>query len=244
MFLKAQSSRVFENVIQQIEDAILSGDYAPGDRLPSEKQLISMLDVSRGTLRESLRALEQKGLIDIRPGAKGGIFVRELNSDQMIQSLGLFLKSQKITLNQLAQFREDLEGVTAARASECCDQKQQKELNSLIDSALALNKQGTSHWSQFMQADQAIHMAIAKIAGNPLHYFFLETVHSFFHAPNVRAYLPRTGEVMDLTMDSLGRIVTAVKSANPSSAQDLAREHVRIFLKFMTEAEKTSRVVN
>ena len=66
MFTKVRQVRAFESVIQQVESAILQGRYAAGDRLPAERELQGLLDVSRNTLRESLRVLEQKGLVEIR----------------------------------------------------------------------------------------------------------------------------------------------------------------------------------
>ncbi len=230
-------------MVHQIEDAILNGEFGPGEKLPSEKELMSILDVSRGTLRESMRALEQKGLVEIKPGAKGGIYVRELNSDQMIQSLGIFIRSQRVTLSELSQFREDLEGLITARAAESCGTQDAKGLKELLRQALTMKERGLSHWPQFMQADQSIHMAIAKIAANPLHYFFMETVHSFFNAPNVRAYLPRNGEVMDRTYDSLAAIINAVETGDRQGAQAQAKEHVRIFFSYMARAAQAARVV-
>ena len=78
MFTKVRQVRAFESVIQQMEAVILQGSFSVGDRLPSERELQGLMDVSRNTLRESLRVLEQKGLVEIRKGHRGGIFVKEI----------------------------------------------------------------------------------------------------------------------------------------------------------------------
>ena len=62
MFTKVRQVRAFESATRQVEDAILQGRFSAGDRLPPERELQALLDVSRNTLRESLRVLEQKGL--------------------------------------------------------------------------------------------------------------------------------------------------------------------------------------
>jgi len=73
MFKQAKQNRAFEDVIFQIQDAILQGSLKVGDKLPSERQLREIFKVSRGTLREALRAMEQKGLITIKTGVQGGL---------------------------------------------------------------------------------------------------------------------------------------------------------------------------
>ena len=117
MFTKVRQVRAFESVIQQVESAILQGRYAAGDRLPAERELQGLLDVSRNTLRESLRVLEQKGLVEIRKGNRGGIFVKEPNADSMTESLGFFVQSQRISMEQISEFRQDLEGLVTRRAA-------------------------------------------------------------------------------------------------------------------------------
>ena len=72
MFQAAKQTKVFQNVVTQIEEAILDGRLKTGDTLPSERQLKELFSISRGTLREALRVLEQKGLIEIKPGVGGG----------------------------------------------------------------------------------------------------------------------------------------------------------------------------
>ncbi len=60
-FRKAKQSRIFQDVVNQIQEAILDGHLNAGDKLPSERELGEMLGTSRGTLREALRVLEPKG---------------------------------------------------------------------------------------------------------------------------------------------------------------------------------------
>ncbi|MCK7505951.1 MAG: GntR family transcriptional regulator [Desulfobacterales bacterium] len=138
MFTKVRQVRAFESVIQQVEAAILQGGLAVGDRLPSERELQGLLDVSRNTLRESLRVLEQKGLVEIRKGNRGGIFVKELNADSMTESLGLFVQSQRITMEQISEFRQDLEGLVTRRAALQADPGDMGELRTAAGKGRAI----------------------------------------------------------------------------------------------------------
>jgi GntR family transcriptional repressor for pyruvate dehydrogenase complex len=238
MFSKARQVRAFENIIQQVEDAILKGGLSAGDRLPPERELQKMLDVSRNTLRESLRVLEQKGLIEIRAGNKGGIFVRQINSDQMAETLALFVQSNRITLDQMAQFRQDLEGIVAARAARRSKVANLNPIYQLLEEAARLAQTGVEKWDEFMQVDKQIHLALAEAAGNPLHRFFLETVHNNIHFYNIHAYLPRTLEIIDICLKDLEELVEAVSKGKEKLAQAIAQEHVERFNVYMENASR------
>ena len=76
-FTRVQTRRGFEYISEQIRKAIGDGTYKPGERLPPERQLAEIFGVSRQGVREALRGLEASGLVSSRPGAGGGVFVRE-----------------------------------------------------------------------------------------------------------------------------------------------------------------------
>jgi DNA-binding FadR family transcriptional regulator len=226
MFTKVRQVRAFESVIQQMEAAILHGRLGVGDRLPSERELQALMDVSRNTLRESLRVLEQKGLVEIRKGHRGGIFVKEINADSMAESLGLFVQSRRIRMEEISEFRQDLEGLLTRRAALRAGANDMGELKGLLRQAVDLAQAGVAQWEAFMQVDKEIHLAFARIAGNPLHHFFLETVHSNFHRYHIGAYLPRDAETIQTTLAELKAIVAAVSRGDAQRAETLAREHV------------------
>jgi DNA-binding FadR family transcriptional regulator len=236
MFTKVRHVRAFESVIQQVESAIVQGSLAVGDRLPSERELQAMLDVSRNTLRESLRVLEQKGLVEIRKGNRGGIFVRQLNADCMAESLGLFVQSQRITMEQISEFRQDLEGLVTRRAARQAGPGRMGEVERVLAGAEELANQGPAQWEAFMQADRDLHLALARLAGNPLHLFFLETVHTNFHRTHINAFLPRDEETIRVTLEELQAIVSAVSRGDAERAESLAREHVRRATQAMQQA--------
>ncbi|MGE5258841.1 MAG: FadR/GntR family transcriptional regulator [Hyphomicrobiales bacterium] len=240
MFTKVRQVRAFESIIQQVETAILQGNLAAGDRLPPERELQEMLEVSRNTLRESLRVLEQKGLIEIRQGNRGGIFVKQINADSMAESLGLFVQSQRITMEQISEFRQDLEGLVTRRAALQADSKSMGEVDRLLKKAEDLARKGPSQWDAFMQADKEIHLALARLAGNPLHHFFLDTVHTNFHRYHINAYLPRDEETIRTTLRELKAIAKAVSRGDAERAERLAREHVHRATESMKQARTLS----
>jgi len=223
---KINKVRASIQVMQQIEEAILQGTLAVGGRLPSERELQVKLEVSRNTLRESLRVLEQKGLVEIRKGRLGGIYIKEVNAGPMTESLSLFVQSHRITMDDISGFRQDLEGLVARRAAAKADLKMVQVLDRLLQKAGTLAEQGPISWSEFMEADKEIHLAIAAMGGNPLHHYFLQTVHDNLHHYSITAYLPRDKKMIDTTLEELKGIIDAISRHDEKSAETLAREHV------------------
>src|SRR2546427_11679738 len=76
MFGAVRTPRVYEHIVAQIERAIYEGRLAHGDKLPPERQLVREFAASRVAVREALRALEPRGLVEVRQGSPGGCFLR------------------------------------------------------------------------------------------------------------------------------------------------------------------------
>jgi DNA-binding FadR family transcriptional regulator len=212
--------------VQQVEAAIVTGALAVGDRLPAERRLQEMFGISRNTLREALRALEQKGLLEIRPGQKGGAFVKALDADPMADHLAMFVASRQVKLTHMAEFRRDIEGLLARRAAERRSADHIAQLQSLVQEAEALHAEGLDAWDRFMAADRQIHLAVAEAAGNPLHSLFLQTVHENVHRHNIGRYLNRSIAYMVGCLDDLTRLVAAIVRGDGPAAQDIAQAHV------------------
>src|ERR1700761_7786830 len=75
---RIRTERPYEAVARQLRDMLLSGRLRPGDKLPNERQLIESLGVSRGAVRQALLLLGQQGLVEVRVGQSGGVFVKEI----------------------------------------------------------------------------------------------------------------------------------------------------------------------
>lgn len=97
--------RVSEEVINQLKEEILGGHLKPGDKLPSERQLSEEFQVSRLTVREALRVLENSGLVITQVGSTGGKFVADLTCDSLSkQFVDLFL-ADKISIAEIHRVR-------------------------------------------------------------------------------------------------------------------------------------------
>ena len=86
-FEPVSTRRTFEEAVEQIAEQIKAGDLHTGDRLPSERDLAAQMRISRPTLREAIKTLSEAGVLDVRRGQSGGIFVSsELVPRELLRS--------------------------------------------------------------------------------------------------------------------------------------------------------------
>ncbi len=234
MFHAAKQNRIFQDVVDQIEEAILSGQLQPGDTLPSERDLKDMFQTSRGTLREALRVLEQKGLIEIKLGVGGGSVVKAAPLEQVCKGLDLLIRFQKISLHHLSEFREDVESSVAAIAARRAAPNDIEALDDLLNDARGYRDLGVEYWREFVEVDKKIHQALARITGNPMYIVVHQTVHD-----NIQRYyeqfLPWTSQMLQENYQDLCDIVQSVKDRQDDKARALAHRHVQRFSEYMRQ---------
>jgi GntR family transcriptional repressor for pyruvate dehydrogenase complex len=150
----------YKHVADRIRRAIQLGDYARGERLPSEVQLVEQLGFSRVTVREAVRHLEGEGYIESRRGAKGGLFVQTRRTTRATQLAALRAEWQAI--DNLFEFRIAIESRAARIAA---GQRDETHLARLARSLDALRE--GSHTPDLRRADTEFHLAIADACANP-----------------------------------------------------------------------------
>jgi DNA-binding FadR family transcriptional regulator len=240
MFETAKSTKVFQDVVVQIEDAILAGRVKTGDMLPSERDLKDMFRVSRGTLREALRVLEQKGLIEIKLGVGGGSLVKTIDGGQVSESLGLLIRSQKVSLNQLAEFREGVEGTVAALAAIRRSPADVERLRELLDRARGCVEAGAARRNDFLEIDKQIHTILAEITRNPIYQSVLGSIHYNIHR-YYDNFLSMDERELQENYRDLCDIVRAIEKGDRESAGRLARKHVQRFNRYMENRQREQR---
>lgn len=161
-FTPIRAEKVSVSVMKQIETLILQGVLRPGERLPAERELASLLDVSRPTVREALGHLEEKGLIYVRPG--GGAFVAEVLGSAFSPPLIELFATQDVALFDYIEFRRDLEGLAASRAAERATEADKDVIRSVFSRMLAAHQKKNPADEAEIDAD--FHMAIFEAAHN------------------------------------------------------------------------------
>ena len=161
MYQPIQSERLYERIVDQIERLIIAGDLKVGDQLPAERELAEQFAVSRTAVREAIKALREKGLVEIRLGR--GTFVTKGAAGAVRHSIGLLLKDENGFTN-LAEVREILEPEIAALAATRVTEENIAAMQEAVDTMeTALNNAEV-----FVEADLDFHLALAEATQNPL----------------------------------------------------------------------------
>ncbi|GBC62336.1 FadR family transcriptional regulator [Desulfonema ishimotonii] len=235
---KLKPTRIFQCVVDQIQTAILDGTLRPGDVLPPEMKLKEMFDTSRGTIREALRVLEQKGLVNIRTGVGGGAIVKAPDTDKVSESLSLFVQTRSVSHHRLAEFREGVEGIVTALAADRATEKDIRRLRKILSQARTLLEKDSTDWKNFTRLDVQLHIAVAEIADNPVFVAALKMVHDNIMGSCERFSISFSAESLGENYRDLCNIVDAISEGDASRAKRLAREHVRKFTQIMKAASQ------
>lgn len=204
--------------------------------MPPERELQETFNVSRGTLREALRVLEQKGLIEIRLGTGGGSMVRQAGAEQLTETLALMIRSGTVSVLDIGEFREGVEGKIAHLAALRASKEDILILESLVEKARLFSEKGKEGWEMFLSVDEAIHKEVGRIAGNELYRWVAQVVHD-----NIRQYYDKylaysDGRVKENQQD-LENLISAIKHRDRDEAARIAERHVHAFNVRMRQKE-------
>jgi GntR family transcriptional repressor for pyruvate dehydrogenase complex len=225
-FKKLKQNRIFQHVVDEIQSAILDGRIKAGDQLPSEMKLKEMFEISRGSIREALRVLEQKGLIDIKTGVAGGAVVRAPDHNQVTESLNLLVKSQQVSLNHLLEFRLEIEGTVAALAARRAKKSEIEPLKDLLRQARDLLGSAEANGDRLLEIDTKLHVGISQISGNPIFTAVLRMVHE--NLLNTYDWLAlKSRYALNSNFKDMEIMIQAIENGDDDRARTMAQEHVR-----------------
>jgi GntR family transcriptional regulator, transcriptional repressor for pyruvate dehydrogenase complex len=215
-----RTSRLYEQIVQQIEDSILKGALKPGDQLPAERDLAQRFGVSRTAVREAVKALREKGLVEAYSGR--GTFITDGTSQAVRQSIELVAKiGQPNGSTHLAEVRAILEPEIAALAAT----RIQEQHLSLMREAVALMDQKYDDPDGFIEADLDFHLALAEAAENPMILSLLDSIVGLLREQRTRIFQVEGGPNRGQYHHK--RILEAVEQHNPEKAREAMRAHLQ-----------------
>jgi len=155
-----KSARIYEEIVRQVKQLIAAGRLKSGDRLPPERDLAEKFVVSRTSVREALRALESRGLIEIRAG--DGAFVRDISVETLIEPLALVILPHREAVGELFEARRLLEPAIATLAARRATPAEIAEMERILEAQGKEVAEGRTGVAQ----DAAFHAALAGSAHN------------------------------------------------------------------------------
>ena len=199
-FEQVRPVRLYERIVEQVEAAVASGELAPGQRLPSERELVTQFGTSRATVREALRVLESNGVVRSRPGDPNGPEILPFSARGLSKQLRRLARAEELTLAQLLVSRMMLDATANRLAAVLRTDEQLSDMEAAIDrmrGALGLG------YDAFSEADLAFHEAVAVASGNTMIQVSNEVVRDtvlsvisdkIAHARNSKALMRRSLE--------------------------------------------------
>ena len=222
-------TRLSEAALEQIRELIVSRHMEPGSKLPSERELVQRLGISRSSVREALRMLEIMGYVEVKPGK--GVYVRGLASDLSVP-LPAWLAHRKESLENHFEARLVLEpaaaGLAAFRATEHDITNLTKALHT-FEACLENND-----LLGLITADTEFHGIIASATGNRTIQFLMHTVIRFLFE-GWKATLRIEGRPRK-TVTEHGAILEAIVSGDQAAAKKAMEQHLKNALAHLREA--------
>jgi GntR family transcriptional repressor for pyruvate dehydrogenase complex len=214
----AKRQRMSEDVAEQITRYLIAEDLEPGNRLPTEPELVDLYGVSRTVVREAGRLLVERGLVDIRPGR--GMVVADFDGSSLARQYGLLLELKQGSFRQLMEMRLVLEVGVAEYAA----RRRTSEDLARMRAALDLFASSRQNHTASLEADLAFHTAIAHASHNPFFSHVVVPVNDYLR----RAYRSSLGyeSARPRTLHEHEEIARAIADSDPDRAADQMKSHL------------------
>lgn len=227
MYAPIQAGRLYEQIVAQIEERVVSGDLRVGDQLPAERDLAGQFGVSRTAVREAVKALRQKGLVEIVPGR--GTFISDRTSRGVRHSLDFIIKTGADDGSKnLAEVRGLIEPEIAALAAE----RATKEYIAAMRQAIETMDAALDNADEFIEADLNFHLALAQATQNSLIPALIDPIVDLLRGHRKKIFdtpgAPQRGQTFHK------RILAAVEHHDAEAARQAMRGH-------LTQVQKDSQ---
>ena len=226
-FPAIRTKRVLETVVATLEEPILNGTYKTGAMLPSEEQIAAQLGVGRRAVREALKVLETKGLVEVQMGV--GTVVRRNDLDSFLESLSHNVRSylyiNRAEAKHIMELRLLLEGAALEQLTRQPDGARFQRLREAIArQAEALN---ASDFSAYQEWHFAFHNQIVDILDNPVISMLYRQVMAVVRLPMERAGALPSRTVF--TIQQHGQLVDAAEAGDVAEVHAILSRHLQNF---------------
>ena len=220
MYKVVQTSRLYQQIVQQIEESIDKGELKEGDQLPAERELAQQFGVSRTAVREAVKTLREKGLVEAYAGR--GTFITNGSTNSIRNTLDRMIRNGPLEGTvHLAEMREILEPEIAFLAAKRSDQ----ETISAMQESISVMDAARMDPEAFIEGDLDFHLALAEAAGNPLILSLIDSIVGLLREQRMRTYYTEGGPERGQYHHK--RILEAIEHRDPQGARDAMRAHLR-----------------
>jgi GntR family transcriptional repressor for pyruvate dehydrogenase complex len=224
--------KTYELVAERLTDEISSRVLAPGDLLPPERELVAAFGVGRSSVREALRMLESRGLIESN-GA--GTFAVARLSNPLDHSLNLLLEAEEMDVGELFEVRRILEGESAALAAARRTREHLDRMGGAVEAMI----EGLGSENAFIDADLRFHMTVAEASGNRVARYLMQAIRGLLQRALSSVYHVPGSPDRAIEMHQL--ILEAIRDRRPDVARARMHEHVESVERDIRGARKAGK---
>lgn len=234
-------------VADQIKDWVVEHGLKPGDRLPSEAELMERFGMAKGTIREAMRLLEAQGLIKTRTGPGGGGFVHEVSKERARALLGNYFYFKELTIADIYQMRRTLEPELAASLA---GRLPEDMLSALEANIAEFDTPATTAGEERERhiISLRFHAILAAQSPNPLLGFMIDFMACMLSDLTIyrRLFDPPNTELWQRGRDYQMRLVDALRDGDGDVARSIMSDHMRTAWRLMEmqEAEMVKRFIS
>jgi GntR family transcriptional repressor for pyruvate dehydrogenase complex len=222
MFKPIQTDRISSVIVDQIKEAVFQKRLIPGNKLPSERQLMEQFRASRVTIREALRTLEQFGILEIRRGMEGGAFIRNPDTKFINNFLQDMFSMGKIKIPNLTEARMAVEPFSVKLAAERITKETLEKVRLNIQEAKECLDKNNKNDARLL--DLEFHRLIAQASQNPVIFFMIDSIMDIME--NNISSIPLSVKPVERTNQYHEEIYVALRNQDVQRAQDLMLKHI------------------
>ncbi len=219
MYKIVRSSRLYEQIVQQVEESIHKGALKPGDQLPPERELAEQFGVSRTAVREAVKTLREKGMVEAYPGR--GTFITDGSSYTIRQSLDRMMRGGHENFAFLAEVREILEPEIATLATERADAE---DLAAMREQVRVMDASKDDP-EAYIEADLDFHLALAEAAGNPIILSLIDSIVGILREQRIGIFQVKGGAERGQYHHK--KILEAVEHRDSAGAREAMKAHLK-----------------
>lgn len=214
---------LYEQIADRLEDFIITHGFREQEKLPSEQTLADEFSVSRNVIREALKLLKERGLVDSRNGT--GSYITKPEAANLSDVISRMVALDNISSESIYEVRRILEVAACKSAARIVTPMQLYEMEQLLermkDRSLSVHER--------RETDFAFHEAIAKAAGNPLLVILIQAMKNIF-VEMMEKGIFLDGGIDDAIMRH-DNILSALKDHDPVMAEDAMYDHLDFSLR-------------
>lgn len=213
--------RAFHHVVEQFRSDILRGRRRPGDRLPPEQAISEQFSVSRMGVREAIRVLENQGLVQVRHGYAGGVFVSQSSLGPVLGALQTSLQLGQVEVEELYEARLFFEPTVARVAAERATPSLLEELEENSQRAGAAVEAGTDAFAINLQ----FHAILGRASGNRVLGIIMQTLTDLLE--NLDREYPTNRGVSTKAVSDHADLIEAIRGHDGVRAERIMTAHLR-----------------